>query len=319
MSYRGRVRKAFDKRTIQASFTGHLTGLPQDILALFQPGPDIKYLPPIMKNSKSTCIKGIASLVGIFDLKSSSDHLKPFCKVFTNNEYQHQVRLSESAYKKKIIVNQKNDKFDPMSDPNIDGNPFKTLFISGLSYNITERRLWREFEEFGPISRVRHVTDKLNGNPRGYGFIEFERLEDMKRAYKMGMNRNLEGRRIIVDVERGRTVADWKPRRFGGGLGGETRTTKPKNFVNKVVSNVSSSDPSCSYKKCISQTYSTSACLYNEKRCQQYTQKSSIHRSSRKVLSREKNKSSRKKSSSLHNRRYKSKKYDSKKKKTKKK
>jgi U1 small nuclear ribonucleoprotein len=293
MSYRGRVRKAFDKRTIQASFTGHLTGLPQDILALFQPGPGIEYLPPIMKNSNSTYIKGIASFIGFFNVKSYSDHSKPLHRVFTNNEYQHQVRLSETVYNKKIIVNQKDDKFDPMSDPNIDGNPFKTLFISGLSYNITERRLWREFEEFGPISRVRHVTDKLNGNPRGYGFIEFERLEDMKRAYKMGMNRNIEGRRIIVDVERGRTVADWKPRRLGGGLGGETRIAKPKNFVNKAVSNVSTSDPSRSYN-----------------RCRHYPQKSSTRRSSRKVSPREKKKFSRKKSNSSYNQSYKSGKYD---------
>lgn len=30
----------------------------------------------------------------------------------------------------------------------------------------------------------------------------------------------IDGRRIVVDVERGRTVTGWKPRRFGGGLGG---------------------------------------------------------------------------------------------------
>lgn len=29
----------------------------------------------------------------------------------------------------------------------------------------------------------------------------------------------IEGRRILVDVERGRTVTGWKPRRLGGGLG----------------------------------------------------------------------------------------------------
>merc|ERR1712050_265136 len=80
----------------------------------------------------------------------------------------------------------------------------------------------------GSILKIRIVSDKLTGKPRGYAFVEFERLEDMKRAYKMGMNRSLEGRRLLIDVERGRTVADWKPRRLGGGLGGETRKPKPK-------------------------------------------------------------------------------------------
>jgi U1 small nuclear ribonucleoprotein 70kDa len=32
------------------------------------------------------------------------------------------------------------------------------------------------------------------------------------------------GKKILVDVERGRTVRGWKPRRLGGGLGGRPKT-----------------------------------------------------------------------------------------------
>lgn len=42
-------------------------------------------------------------------------------------------------------------------------------------------------------------------------------------AYKHGDGRKIEGRRVLVDVERGRTVKGWLPRRLGGGLG-DTRT-----------------------------------------------------------------------------------------------
>merc|ERR1719408_220749 len=136
-----------------------------------------------------------------------------------------------------------------MSDPNIEGDPFKTLLVARLSYSVTERELRKSFEEYGTISRTRIIANKLNGKQRGYAFVEFARAEDMKLAYKSAMNRNIEGRRIIVDVERGRTVADWKPRRLGGGLGGETRIAKPKNSVNKAVSNVSTSDPSRPYNR----------------------------------------------------------------------
>src|SRR5215472_14665792 len=38
------------------------------------------------------------------------------------------------------------------------------------------------------------------------------------------------GKRILVDVERGRTVRGWKPRRLGGGLGG-----RPKPVENVPV------------------------------------------------------------------------------------
>ena len=35
------------------------------------------------------------------------------------------------------------------------------------------------------------------------------------------------GKRILVDVERGRTVRGWKPRRLGGGLGGRPKPVEP--------------------------------------------------------------------------------------------
>lgn len=38
-------------------------------------------------------------------------------------------------------------------------------------------------------------------------------------AYKLADGRKIDGRRVLVDVERGRTVKGWKPRRLGGGLG----------------------------------------------------------------------------------------------------
>merc|ERR1711972_148903 len=143
-------------------------------------------------------------------------------KEYMNNEYKYQTRIYIKS-RTEMLTTSKKKKFDPMSDPNIDGNPFKTLFVGRLSHNVTEWRLRREFEEFGPLSRIRIVADRLTGKKRGYAFIEFERLENMKTAYKIGMNRNIEGKKIIVDVERGRTVANWKPKRLGGGIGYKKR------------------------------------------------------------------------------------------------
>jgi len=38
-------------------------------------------------------------------------------------------------------------------------------------------------------------------------------------AYKHADGKKIDGRRVLVDVERGRTVKGWLPRRLGGGLG----------------------------------------------------------------------------------------------------
>merc|ERR1712013_470198 len=40
-----------------------------------------------------------------------------------------------------------------------------------------------------------------------------------KEAFQHADGLKLNGRRILVDVERGRTVKTWKPRKLGGGLG----------------------------------------------------------------------------------------------------
>lgn len=42
----------------------------------------------------------------------------------------------------------------PSEDPNVRGDPFKTLIVARLSYEADERDLEREFTRFGPIERV---------------------------------------------------------------------------------------------------------------------------------------------------------------------
>lgn len=84
-------------------------------------------------------------------------------------------------------------------------NAYLTLFVGRLSYETNEKKLRREFEQYGAIKRVVVVQD-LDGKPRGYAFIEFEKEEDLMSAYKKSDGKKVDGRRIVVDVERGRCV-----------------------------------------------------------------------------------------------------------------
>lgn len=126
--------------------------------------------------------------------------------------HREKVEAHKSAQKKII------EAYDPHKDPNASGDPFKTLFVGRISYDTTEKKLKREFEVFGSIKKVRMVYDQ-KGKPRGYAFIEFEHERDLKNAYKQGDGKKIDGRRVMVDVERGRTVEGWLPRRLGGGRG----------------------------------------------------------------------------------------------------
>ncbi|OTF71955.1 U11/U12 small nuclear ribonucleoprotein 35 kDa protein-like protein, partial [Euroglyphus maynei] len=77
------------------------------------------------------------------------------------------------------------------------------------------------FEQWGDVRSLFLIRDVLTGDSRRYAFIEFRRAKDADRAYAEGHNTLLDGRRILVDRELGRTMKNWKPRRFGGGFGGQ--------------------------------------------------------------------------------------------------
>lgn len=80
------------------------------------------------------------------------------------------------------------------------------MFVGRLSYDTTEKKLRREFEQYGPIKMIRIVNDSNTGKSRGYAFIEFEKEEDLKIAYKKADGNKIDDRRIVVDVERGRYI-----------------------------------------------------------------------------------------------------------------
>ncbi|XP_037493981.1 U1 small nuclear ribonucleoprotein 70 kDa isoform X2 [Jatropha curcas] len=195
----------------------HPTGLTANLLKLFEPRPPLEYKPPPEKR-KCPPYTGMAQFVSQFAEPGEPEYAPPVQKAETPAQRRariHKLRLEKGAEK----AAEELQKYDPNNDPNISGDPYKTLFVARLNYETTESRIKREFESYGPIKRVRLITDKATSKPRGYAFIEYMHTRDMKAAYKQADGRKLDGRRVLVDVERGRTVPNWRPRRLGGGLG----------------------------------------------------------------------------------------------------
>ncbi|GIZ46665.1 hypothetical protein CKM354_000978300 [Cercospora kikuchii] len=204
--------------------------LPHNLLALFQPRPPLRYMPPAdhaPEDRKTHQIDGIAQFLPM--LQAKKEEAK--AEVVTECGLQKRDRVvREKQEKQKWLLEEGyKDLYKPAEDENIRGDAFKTLFVGRLPYDCTTKDLEKEFGRFGPIERVRIVTDRgeastKKGKPKGYAFVLFEREKDMKAAYKDCENLRIRGRPVIVDVERGRTVSGWRPRRFGGGLGGRHYT-----------------------------------------------------------------------------------------------
>ncbi|XP_074309082.1 U1 small nuclear ribonucleoprotein 70 kDa [Silene latifolia] len=195
----------------------HPTGLTNNLLKLFEPRPPLEFKPPPEKR-KCPPYTGMAQFVKLFAEPGDPEYAPPVKEAETPAQKKariHQLRLEKGA--KKVVEDL--EKYDPQNDPNATGDPYKTLFVARLNFETSESRLTREFETYGPIKRVKMIHDKETKKPKGYAFIEYAHTRDMKAAYKQADGRKIDGRRVLVDVERGRTVPNWRPRRLGGGLG----------------------------------------------------------------------------------------------------
>ncbi|CAK9211451.1 unnamed protein product [Sphagnum troendelagicum] len=195
----------------------HPTGLTTNLLKLFEPRAPLEFRPPPEKR-KCPPYQGIGQFVNNFAEPGDPEYAPPVTKGETPTQRRariHMLRLEEGA--KKAL--EELEKYDPANDPDVEGDPYKTLFVARISYETTEHKIKREFEAYGPIKRVRLVHNKDSKKPRGYAFIEYQHTRDMKNAYKQADGRKIDNRRVLVDVERGRTVPNWRPRRLGGGLG----------------------------------------------------------------------------------------------------
>ncbi|XP_028929272.1 U1 small nuclear ribonucleoprotein 70 kDa [Ornithorhynchus anatinus] len=197
--------------------------LPPNLLALFAPRDPIPYLPPLEKlphekhHNQPYC--GIAPYIREFEDPRDAP---PPTRAETREERMERKRR-EKIERRQQEVETELKMWDPHNDSNAQGDAFKTLFVARVNYDTTESKLRREFEVYGPIKRIHMVYSKRSGKPRGYAFIEYEHERDMHSAYKHADGKKIDGRRVLVDVERGRTVKGWRPRRLGGGLGGTRR------------------------------------------------------------------------------------------------
>ncbi|KAF1973788.1 RNA-binding domain-containing protein [Bimuria novae-zelandiae CBS 107.79] len=207
--------------------------LPPMLLQLFAPRPPLRWVEPVdhpPEKRQTPNIGGIGQYMQALREYKDNDGYVPSDSWLQKRDRK---KLEKKERQEKLLTEGVKE-YNPKKDPKVQGDAFKTLFISRLNYNTTEEDLQREFERWGPIERIR-IVENITADPdaplkkrkRGYAFIVFEKERDMKAAYKDTDGMRINDRKVAVDVERGRTVSGWRPRRFGGGLGGRGYTKAP--------------------------------------------------------------------------------------------
>lgn len=202
------------------------SSLPPNLLRFFEARPPLPFKQRsdhAQDDRRTASISGIAEFMPVFKEGFDADY---------TGTQSHQERKRERIQRNRQRAIQERDRqlaeWNPQdsTDGRKTHDPFKTLFVARLASRVTQQVLEREFGRYGKCA-VKMVQKKNTLNPerlRTYAFVEFEHERDMLDAQRDLDRRKIEGRRIIVDVERGRTVKDWKPRRLGGGLGGWKQT-----------------------------------------------------------------------------------------------
>ncbi|HLV66239.1 MAG TPA: RNA-binding protein [Polyangiaceae bacterium] len=102
------------------------------------------------------------------------------------------------------------------------------LFVGNLDYSTMDHQLQAEFSRFGEVVSASVVVDRMTGQSRGFGFVEFATPAEAQSAID-GMNSQmLNGRPLVVNVARERSPS---PRGGGGGgrgFGGDRRDGGPR-------------------------------------------------------------------------------------------
>ena len=89
------------------------------------------------------------------------------------------------------------------------------IYISGLSYNITDADLNDLFKEYGEVASARVIMDRESGRSRGFGFVEMPNEEEGQKAIDELNGAEYDSKVIAVSVAREKTERS----SFGGNRG----------------------------------------------------------------------------------------------------
>jgi RNA recognition motif-containing protein len=87
------------------------------------------------------------------------------------------------------------------------------LYIGGLAYSTTSEGLREFFAQCGNVLSATVITDRFSGQSRGFGFVEMNTAEEAQASISQLNGRELDGRRITVEISNPQAA------RTGGGGG----------------------------------------------------------------------------------------------------
>ncbi len=83
------------------------------------------------------------------------------------------------------------------------------IYVGNVNYQATEDMLRNLFEQYGEVSSVKIITDKVSGRSKGFAFVEMDNDDEAREAIE-----NLNGKEFS---SRELTVNEARPKENNGG------------------------------------------------------------------------------------------------------
>lgn len=102
----------------------------------------------------------------------------------------------------------------------------KKLYVGNLPWSLNNDSLKELFASYGEITEAVVITDRMSGRSKGFGFVTFADEAIAEKATAEMNGKDIEGRKIVVNVAKPR-----EERPAGGGFrpgGGFRRDNRPR-------------------------------------------------------------------------------------------
>ncbi|GMH72261.1 hypothetical protein TL16_g05869, partial [Triparma laevis f. inornata] len=222
--------------------------MPAHIKMAFLPDPPLKYLPKPRVKKKKLPYSGIANLVGMFEEVTPERVEVERVGTGGGSEENRKLKKQRQIDHKNFIAKSRTTYLSTRNTPESTHgmSPLNTIFIGRLSYDVTEKDLYRFCSNVGEVKDLKVVerTMESDSAPRkketrqsgraGYAFVEFGNAKDAREAYNKLDGQKLLDRAVVVDVERGNTVEGWVPMRLGGGIKGRRLGSKNVKYDGRI-------------------------------------------------------------------------------------
>lgn len=96
----------------------------------------------------------------------------------------------------------------------------KKLYVSNLSFSMTDESLESLFAEFGTVISAKIITDRVSGRSKGFGFVEMANAAEADAAVEKLNGTEIQQRTIGVAEARPQAPREDSRGRYGSGGGG---------------------------------------------------------------------------------------------------